>query len=495
MEDSLLAQNEEKRLSIPMPLLYCFAMFMAWQMGVIYFSGQTLSFYGRTHLPATLGNMSLHIAVGYILSISFVYFFSRLVVAAGRIVTGMALISALALYLPLPEKTLLTVFMVHCYCCVFLIGIENAFITWLFKEETAVRFLTLAYALAFSIIAFLHNEIISVPFSVFEFFMVFATALVLFFFCKMPAKFWPRYTVKNDALTCPLRFFVMVFALGTIGAFMYLFGNAIAETIPYGLFVFNCASAAGLTLIFIVWKRFNIPVIRIGSICVGFAFVGYVLILLSLYIPALSFLACAVIGIGGIVCHFIPLYTMTIAKLYPARFISPVMIGLCLSTALIHSSLLEALRDNVQFLYIVYIVIAVGLSVLYLALEPYLTFTLREKTPGSLSDTHQSEVIGATAVAENAVERSESTSAYILEKSAPVEPRQGLAAALQAQAFDKLTGQELRTAELILRGYSYTEIANALEIKPGTVKTYQKNVYSKLQINSKRELFAIAEKG
>jgi len=61
-------------------------------------------------------------------------------------------------------------------------------------------------------------------------------------------------------------------------------------------------------------------------------------------------------------------------------------------------------------------------------------------------------------------------------------------------AFDTLTGQELRVVELILRGYSYTEIAGALKLKPGTVKSYQKSVYFKLQINSKRELFALAEK-
>ena len=67
-------------------------------------------------------------------------------------------------------------------------------------------------------------------------------------------------------------------------------------------------------------------------------------------------------------------------------------------------------------------------------------------------------------------------------------------AVLQVNAFDKLTGQELRVAELALRGYSYPEIAKTLKVKSSTVKTYQKNIYSKLQINSKRELFAIAEK-
>ena len=56
------------------------------------------------------------------------------------------------------------------------------------------------------------------------------------------------------------------------------------------------------------------------------------------------------------------------------------------------------------------------------------------------------------------------------------------------------SGQELRVAELILRGYSYTKIARTLKIKPSTVKTHRLNIYTKLQIHSKRELFLPVEK-
>ena len=59
--------------------------------------------------------------------------------------------------------------------------------------------------------------------------------------------------------------------------------------------------------------------------------------------------------------------------------------------------------------------------------------------------------------------------------------------------IDKLSEKELRVAELVLRGYTYTDIAEALNIQPNTVKTHQKKIYSKLHINSKRELFALVE--
>ena len=65
---------------------------------------------------------------------------------------------------------------------------------------------------------------------------------------------------------------------------------------------------------------------------------------------------------------------------------------------------------------------------------------------------------------------------------------------IQSYAFEKLSSKEIRVAELSLRGYSYTEIAEIMELQPNTVKWHQKNLYTKLQINSKRELFALAEK-
>ena len=58
---------------------------------------------------------------------------------------------------------------------------------------------------------------------------------------------------------------------------------------------------------------------------------------------------------------------------------------------------------------------------------------------------------------------------------------------------DKLSEKELQVAELVLRGYTYTDIAVTLKIQPNTVKTHQKRIYSKLHINSKRELFALVE--
>jgi DNA-binding NarL/FixJ family response regulator len=65
--------------------------------------------------------------------------------------------------------------------------------------------------------------------------------------------------------------------------------------------------------------------------------------------------------------------------------------------------------------------------------------------------------------------------------------------ALAEKAFENLTGQELRVAELLLRGYSFKGTADALNISLNTAKGYGKNLYAKLGIHSMRELFALAD--
>lgn len=49
-------------------------------------------------------------------------------------------------------------------------------------------------------------------------------------------------------------------------------------------------------------------------------------------------------------------------------------------------------------------------------------------------------------------------------------------------------------AELILQGYTGREIAELMHITLGTQKGYRNTMYSKLDIHSRRELFALAQK-
>lgn len=54
-----------------------------------------------------------------------------------------------------------------------------------------------------------------------------------------------------------------------------------------------------------------------------------------------------------------------------------------------------------------------------------------------------------------------------------------------------LTEKELQVVNLLLRGYTYKVIAESLFISENTIKYHVKNIYQKLNINSKMELFKI----
>ena len=65
---------------------------------------------------------------------------------------------------------------------------------------------------------------------------------------------------------------------------------------------------------------------------------------------------------------------------------------------------------------------------------------------------------------------------------------------LKANAYDPLLEGELAVAELIMLGYKNNDIAATTKYTLNTVKSYRKDLYSKLQIHESRELFARARK-
>ncbi len=53
---------------------------------------------------------------------------------------------------------------------------------------------------------------------------------------------------------------------------------------------------------------------------------------------------------------------------------------------------------------------------------------------------------------------------------------------------NNLTRREKEIFDLILEGYSTDEIAKELVLKPSTVRTHYKSIYSKCEVNSKTDL-------
>jgi hypothetical protein len=390
----ILAENENKRLTFRLPLLICFALYCAWQMGVGYFSGDTLSLNGRTPLPFHVdgGIITASIAAGYVLSIVFMLVFPRLVVWAERLTGAMALLSAVALFLPLTNETLAVLYYVQCFCCLFMIGFESAIIINLFSEKTAIKYALVAYIPAQILVAVLHNDFFKIPFSVFRVFTVIALALMLVFFFKLPAKTWPRYVKKADGIVAPKMLFAGIVLLTVLGNFIVLFGNAIAESTPHGLAVLYLSSAVFALAVFLLWKRRNITPIKSGKILVAISAMGFIASVVSQYIPGLSLIACVLLGAGIACCFLNPVFGIIIAKQYPSKWITPAIIGFSFVTVFIQTALLDALRENLTVLYVVYLVVAVGMVILYLLLEPYLGYSFRGRSIKEIVRSEQMRV-------------------------------------------------------------------------------------------------------
>lgn len=151
-------------------------------------------------------------------------------------------------------------------------------------------------------------------------------------------------------------------------------------------------------------------------------------------------------------------------EIYPSRFIAAIGTGIGLVLALVHSVILESFRENLSILYYVYLVISIFLMILFYILEPYFIYSWKK----TIEDKKLSQ-------------SKKQSSIYTEEKKEN--------AKIELLGMEKLSVQEQNLAKLILQGYSESEIAKEMNITLNTQKSYRKNLYTKLNIHSRRELF------
>jgi DNA-binding CsgD family transcriptional regulator len=487
MSYSMLAENEGKRLSLGLPWLCCFALFTAWQIGVFSYSGAALAVEGRLPLGVDEGNFTPLISLGYILSIAWMLVFPRRIVWAERITAGAALLAALLLYLPLPHETRTLVFLAQLFCCCVMIGFETALIVGLFNEETAVKHLLVAYGLIFILAALMLNSFFEVPYWAFQHFNAATLALQLLFYWKLPGRVWPEYVKKETVLECPTRLFAGLFTLCFLGNVLISFGISVAERVEHGLFVFYMSFAVFAIAGYAMLRHFGFSPLRFASISVVVSVMGFILAIVTLYVPILTLPTCALLGPGTAACILIPYYGVVMSKRYPSRFISPAIIGISFAASvLLLAWLIEAFRENTTLLYTLYLAIAVAMAVVYLFLEPYLLYSFRGRP--LISDEEIAGIARAEAAGENA--ESPRAEPALAEPPLLTEHLRNLS----ANAFDKLSVKELAIAELLMQGFKYEVICSRLHISRNTAYWYRRQLFDKLQIGSLQELFALAEK-
>ncbi len=453
MNTTILIENEKKRIDYPLSRLICFAMFVVWQMGFIFYMGPALTVDGKTPLPIDVDNTTTLIAVCYILNILWLTFIPGKFVYAARVSVAIALISDVGLFLPLAPDMLALLLYIQCFCCCFIIGFETSTMVFLFSEKTTILHLLLAYPISCIFIAILQNDFATLPFSWFRAGILIMLIMLNYFYFKLPAKNMPQFVRRKDGLVFPKRLFYGVYGLILLACLFGVIGPAAAAEIKHGVSVLYAFTALVSVAIYYIYKKHNIHPLKSVSFAIMAGAIGFVLLLLSVEIPTLALSAAAFLGIGNVSCLLLPLFGTVLIKQYPSKYIPAIIITFALIAVLISSGLLEAFRNDINMLYLSYIAIVVIMAIIYLQIAPYMLRTLNEK------------ISGLTEVP----------------KDIPVQ-------------LTVLTERELEVSNLISRGYSNRDIAKMLFISEHTVKDHTKNIYRKLDIHSRLELATLVNK-
>lgn len=453
MNHPILIENQKKRRDIPLWMLVCFAMFSFWQMAFIYyFLEPSSALDGKIPIDINIDYGTLLTAACYILGILTMIFLPKIIVYTQRIATGVALLSAIAFFLPLPEDALRFNIYLQIFCCCLMIGFETFLVVTYFSEKSSVKYLTFGYGIAVFLIALVQNEIVSIPFSAFRYAMVVALVLLFFFFLRIPAgkERLPRFVKKSHGIPAPKKLmwgtYLLMFIIALIMfiiALMGVAGPAVVGKAEHGVSIMYLVVALSCFTMYLLHKKANIHPFRMMPVLVGLGGLGFLLMIATSYVPALAYVACALIGFGMAACMLAPLYGVPIMKSYPSKYIPCAIIGLALSAVLVHAVIAEIFLGAPTALYIFYAVIMGVLVFVYMQVEPFLMFALRRR----ITD-------------EEAVQAAEEEAVAV--PAAKTEPVLTTETDTFSDPLAVLTPKEREVAEFICMGYTNADIAKLI---------------------------------
>ncbi|MBQ3100349.1 MAG: helix-turn-helix transcriptional regulator, partial [Clostridia bacterium] len=221
-------------------------------------------------------------------------------------------------------------------------------------------------------------------------------------------------------------------------------------------------------------EKANVHPFRLMPVLVGLGGLGFLLMLVTDYVPAFVPVACGLIGFGMAAAMLAPLYGVPIMKSYPSKFIAPSIIGLAFSAVLVHAVIAEIFLGAPTALYIFYAVIMGVLVFVYMQVEPFLMFTLRRR----ITDD---EILPEAEKEPESLPKAETKA-----KSLPSDSGRP-----DGDPLSKLSPKKREVAELICMGYTNRDIATTLVISEHTVKDYVKDIYYTLEVHSRLELAAL----
>lgn len=456
------------KLNIKNSLLVCFsAAFCIWQMGIIYFSGTSLSLFGRIPVEINQDINTLIIASGYIISIIVMLLFPRKMILIERFIFFLALFCTIGVLIPFSAKITATFYYIAIFCCVFSIGGMASVATTLFTVDTTWRDAIVGNVLGGIGIAILQNDFIQFDFTIFMFCSLVMICALLFFLLKLPAKIEITFAKKSSDYKRPIIPFVGIFILIIFPTTLLLMATSIAETIKHGVSIMYLSASVMAIILNIIKVKFRSDSLKVFSIFFMLTPLGFVLTIISNtanQFSVLEIIACVFFGFALVVANMWLFFSASAFEIYPSKFVAAIGTGIGLTLALIHSVVLESFRENLLGLYYIYLGISIFLMILYYLLEPYFIFNWKKNMEA------KKNIMTEKKKSIQFEEKKQEQKIYFF-------------------GIEKLSVQEENLAKLILQGYSESQIAKEMNITLNTQKSYRKNLYTKLNIHSKRELF------
>jgi DNA-binding CsgD family transcriptional regulator len=209
-------------------------------------------------------------------------------------------------------------------------------------------------------------------------------------------------------------------------------------------------------LAFVILRRaVKLSYFALLPILSGLQVLGGLLAYCSLLKPVFALPACFCRCAGWLLVLYEMFLALMLSRRFPLRFPPSVFILMIAIAVMATVGILDLVRENLRILYGIFLAVPIAFTVVWFSIQPYFLFLL-EGSLGNEEPETRSDVRGP---------------------------------AREIRLFGTLTARERETAELMLQGFSYTEIAKKLNIAPSTVISHRKTLYGKLGIDSKRELF------
>lgn len=457
---------KDDQIKIKSSFLFLFsAPFILWQTALLGFSGP-ISFFGRNPIPVSQNYITFIIIAAYLISFGAVSVFTKITAWIERILIPTAFILTLLTLFPFPEDTIAIFLYINTFICVFSTAVTASLACHLFTVSTTWTDGVIATGFSGVIIALLKNSFYKPDFTFLTFCSLIFLAMLMFFLYLIPGKTAVPFAKRSDQVKFPSIVFVGILLIITLSNLLMAFAISFSQKAVHGMSTLYLAAAVFAALIQLIRRTFRSRSLKIYNACFLLVPAGLILTYFAQSISQLYLVCCVLMSFTVIFSNLWIFFLSTAFSMYPTRYIAIAGTAISALIPLFHNWLLNAVGGASPVFSIIYMSASIFLCLLYFYLEPYFTYSWESKTLGS-----NIKLVGHPFSLPHKVQSSRNP-----------------------HPFDVLSPQELMVAKLLLEGHTKRSIAKNMCIPIDVEKTLHKNLYSKLNISSKRRLFRMISK-